>query len=287
MNNNHYSKNTHCLTTCAQPKCSHSTHAGNQTSQDPSDSIGSTQNSQHSAMARLLQLFVLVVTITATSFRTAHGRLVLTEIMIHPTKGAWFELYNTENTRISLDGWIVTSTTNDGDNFIFHTIRTTRTVLPFDYFVMGNNADSATNGGIFVDFPIGLAPFRQDGSGRNSICIFPPNSPGSGCQDVVRWSTDQPNDDYKVLPFVRGASLAKQNTEGDNTASNAASNWKASVANMNCVDGNDKGTPDKANSFECPLSPTEVSKKCGLFSFGLLCTNGCGLLGRLVGLCND
>jgi len=80
--------------------------------------------------------------------------LLITEIMADPSKvndtnGEWFELFNPTASSINLQGMILS---DDGSNS--HTISTDNAlwIASGQYFVMGKNGDSNTNGGFNADY---------------------------------------------------------------------------------------------------------------------------------------
>jgi predicted extracellular nuclease len=91
------------------------------------------------------------------SFTTASGLppvIVINEIMQNPSRvndnaGEWFELHNPTDADVDINGWTIKD--NDLDS---HVIDNGGPLLiaPGDYLVLGNNADSATNGGVQVDY---------------------------------------------------------------------------------------------------------------------------------------
>lgn len=77
------------------------------------------------------------------------GDIIINEVMQDPdavgdSQGEWFELYNTTSSGIDINGWVIR---DDAANI--HTIDNgTPLVVPAKgYLVLGNNADSTTNGG--------------------------------------------------------------------------------------------------------------------------------------------
>ncbi len=88
------------------------------------------------------------------------GQLVISEVMVDPTKvgdaaGEWFEIYNPHTVPIDLGGLVVESLT--GTTVESFRIQGSHIVAPGDYFVLGRNANSATNGGVPVDYAWGTA----------------------------------------------------------------------------------------------------------------------------------
>jgi len=82
------------------------------------------------------------------------GDVIINEVMQDPaavgdSEGEWFELYNTTSVGIDIDGWVIrdeaanTHTINNGSPLV---------VSAYGYLVLGNNADSTTNGGYHCDY---------------------------------------------------------------------------------------------------------------------------------------
>ncbi|MUU77856.1 lamin tail domain-containing protein [Winogradskyella endarachnes] len=87
-----------------------------------------------------------------TSVSAATGNIMITEIMQNPadvgdTDGEYFEVYNTTNTPIDMNGWTISD--NDSDS---HTISSSLIVPAFGFAVLGTNSDPLTNGGVTVDY---------------------------------------------------------------------------------------------------------------------------------------
>ncbi len=82
------------------------------------------------------------------------GDVVITEIMQNPSAvydsdGEWFEIYNTTDHAIDLEGWYIKD--DDTDQ---HQISNggSLVIASGDYLVLGVNANQATNGGVPVDY---------------------------------------------------------------------------------------------------------------------------------------
>ena len=78
--------------------------------------------------------------------------LVINEIMRNPLAvndalGEWIEIYNNSSEVVDLNGWTIRDEGGD-----FHTITRTLELSPGAFLVLGNNADSATNGGLAVGY---------------------------------------------------------------------------------------------------------------------------------------
>ncbi|ARE41168.1 Alkaline phosphatase [Rhodovulum sp. P5] len=80
------------------------------------------------------------------------ANLVITEIMQNPsavsdTAGEWFEIFNAGSAAVDLDGYVFSD--NGADSF---TVSGSLVVEVGDYLVFGINGDTATNGGVDVDY---------------------------------------------------------------------------------------------------------------------------------------
>ncbi|NOZ72442.1 MAG: hypothetical protein GXP38_11120 [Chloroflexi bacterium] len=166
------------------------------------------------------------------------GSIVINEIMQNPaavsdSKGEWFELYNATSHDIDLNGWTIKD--NDSDN---HVIDNGGPLLiaAGDYLVLGNNADTASNGGVSVDYSYGGGWYLSN-SADEVILVD-----NHGIEvDRVEY------DNGATFPDPTGASMALIAPILDN---NIGTNW--CTASTPYGDG-DFGTPGAAN--DCPPLP--------------------------------
>lgn len=80
------------------------------------------------------------------------GALIISEVMQNPNAvddldGEYFEIYNPEEKAININGWTISD-----DNGDTHVISTDVIVDADDFIVLGNNSNTATNGGVTVDY---------------------------------------------------------------------------------------------------------------------------------------
>ena len=96
----------------------------------------------------------LMLTWTWTAEAANPGDVVINEIMQNPSAvfdsdGEWFELINTTNNPIDIDGWTIED--NDIDSHVID--NGGPLIIPANGFlVLGNNSDSATNGGVTLSY---------------------------------------------------------------------------------------------------------------------------------------
>ena len=92
--------------------------------------------------------------------------IVINEIMQNPSavsdsNGEWFELTNITANDIDINGWTIQD--NDSD---FHIIDNGGSLIvpAGGFLVLGNNSDSATNGGVTVDYQYSSNFFLANGA---------------------------------------------------------------------------------------------------------------------------
>ena len=81
--------------------------------------------------------------------------IVISEIMANPgsvsdSYGEWFEIVNTTDSTIDLQGWSIKDL--DGDEHEVHSDQASILISPNEYFVLGKNNDQSLNGGVEVDY---------------------------------------------------------------------------------------------------------------------------------------
>ena len=156
--------------------------------------------------------------------------LVINEIMQNPSavgdsSGEWFEIFNSGSSTVDLDGYEFRD--NGSDSFLVSGLLE---IVAGGYLVFGNNGDSATNGGVTVDY-VYSGMFLANGD--DELILSDSNDVEL---DRVEWDGG-PN-----FPDPTGASMELINPALDN---NVGSNWVESTQTFG--DG-DLGTPGAANS---------------------------------------
>lgn len=172
--------------------------------------------------------------------------IVISEIMQNPSavsdsNGEWFEVTNTSGTGIDINGWTI----QDNDNDLHVIDNGGPLIVPAGgYLVLGNNANSATNGGFTVDYEF------------SSFFI------ANGADEIVLIDADG-NEVDRVeydggpgFPDPNGASMYLADLNADN---NVASNW-AEASEISYGAG-DFGTPGAPN--ECFLTGTLIQTENG------------------------
>ncbi|MFX0557711.1 lamin tail domain-containing protein [Maribacter sp. CXY002] len=169
--------------------------------------------------------------------------IVINEIMQNPSAvadsaGEWFELYNAETTDIDINGWTIKD--NDADSHVIN--NGGALIIPAGgYLILGNNADTGTNGGVALDYQYtGL--FLANGD--DEIVLLD----GSGkVIDHIEYDGG-PN-----FPDPTGASMALKNPTNDN---NVGSNWETS---KNPFGSGDLGTPGLSNDTPADITPPVIT----------------------------
>ena len=175
----------------------------------------------------------------ATSTTFSPGDLVITEIMNNADGNdddkEWFEVYNTTGAAIDMDGFTISDLGSDS-----HVISGTVTVPALGYAVLGQNASTAANGGVTVDYAYGFDITL--GNGDDELVL---TSPGGTVVDEVVY------DDGLGWPDASGAAKSLDAAILDNVGNDAVANWcDATVA----YSSTDFGTPGAANPA-CPTAP--------------------------------
>ena len=81
--------------------------------------------------------------------------IVISEIMANPgsvsdSYGEWFEIVNTTDSTIDLQGWSIKDL--DGDEHELYSDQASILISPEEYFVLAKNNDQSLNGGVEVDY---------------------------------------------------------------------------------------------------------------------------------------
>ncbi len=166
--------------------------------------------------------------------------IIITEIMQNPAavsdgSGEWFELYNSTDADIDLNGWTIAD--NDSDSHVIN--NGSPLVIPAGaYLVLGNNADSNTNGGAPVAYSYGSDMFLSNSS--DELIVL---DGGLTEVDRVEW------DNGATFPDPTGASMSLAALNLDNAL---GENWCTSVTPFGI---GDRGTPGSENSCVAVIPP--------------------------------
>ena len=163
------------------------------------------------------------------------GDIIITEIMQNPSAvsdsaGEWFEIYNTTGAPIDIAGWDFKDSSNSAEDF---TINSSLVVPAGGYIVLGNNANSGTNGGVSVDYEYS-GMFL--GNGADELAI----ECSSTLIDEVNW------DGGTTFPDPNGASMELAISAYNSTDNDVGANWGEGTSAYG--DG-DLGTPGAMNDF--------------------------------------
>ena len=171
--------------------------------------------------------------------------IIITEIMPDPaavddTEGEWFEVYNTTDSPINLNGWIL------HDNNGTQIIAGDNIIASHDYFVFCCNETLATNGGVPTDYeysdvyPGGLQ--LANAGDVVKIC-----TPGDVIIDSVQYTSS--------WPYGAGYSMQLKDVtypnDDDTSWCAAQSAWTGSAG--------DNGTPGEVTQCGSPPTPVELT----------------------------
>jgi hypothetical protein len=169
------------------------------------------------------------------------GEVVITEFMKDPsavtdTNGEWIEIYNALPWRVNIEGWVLSD--DGGSQHIIWKDGNGIRIASGKYFVLGNNADPATNGGIAVDYE--YSGFSL-GNGADQIML-------------TRWDESVVDrvayDDGVQWPDAPGKSISLRLAARDALQNDDGANWCAASSALSATNS-DTGTPD-ADNDACP-----------------------------------
>ena len=173
----------------------------------------------------------------------APGDLVINEVMQNPSavsdgSGEWLEIYNSSANDIDIDGWTIRD-----DDFDSHVITNGGPlVVPAGgYAVLGNNVDSATNGGAAVNYA--YAGLFLSNGGDEVVLV----DPGGVEFDRIAY------DGGPVWPDPNGASMSLDPAFANTAENDDGANW---CEGSTTYGAGDLGTPGAANP-ECPAPPVD------------------------------
>ncbi len=177
------------------------------------------------------------------------GDIVINEIMQNPSvvfdsQGEWFEIFNTTNSAIDINGWTIqdedldSHEINNGGSLIIYAL---------GYLVLGRNADFATNGGVVVDYQYSGIILAN---GEDELTLLD----GLLAIDHVAW------DDGNTFPDPTGASMELINPLLDNSL---GVNWVEAPAQFGI---GDSSTPGAINSV---YAATPVPEPTNILLLGL------------------
>ncbi len=169
----------------------------------------------------------------------AVGDLALTEIMANPAKvsdpsGEWFEIYNTTDRTLILNGLILSSSIDGeehqvlSDNLIY--------LEPGDFFVFAGNLDPSSNGDVEVDYVYDGVSLSNE---SDELVLI-----ADGLViDEVSW------DDGARMPDPDGASIGTDLGNYDAALNDDPSLWCAATLRWTDDPTGDKGSPGAQNEY--------------------------------------
>ena len=177
----------------------------------------------------------------------AFSGISITEIMPDPSMvsdsyGEWFEIFNSTDTSININGWVIKDL--DDDYHIIGSEGSDVIIEPGEYFVMARNDDEGLNGGISAGYR-----YSNFTLSNNDEVILTDSS--GTILDQVHYTSS--------WTYESGVSMETHDTELDN---NLRENWFASVVQY----GNgDYGTPGRDwQSLDVSKNPKNLPPRFSL-----------------------
>ncbi len=194
----------------------------------------------------------------------AEGDLYVTEVMQNPgavpdVAGEWFEIVNGSDHTIVLNGVLIYSSL-DAD---WHQIASDDLLLiePGEFFVLGNDDDVLTNGGVEVDYRY------EDVALSNESDEIILEADGI-VLDVVSW------DDGVVWPDPDGASMTLDPTYSSPLDNDDGIYWCEATTRWSTA--TDRGTPGWENQFCWPTASADYDDSVALETCNTLTLDGSG-----------
>ncbi|MCK5787376.1 MAG: lamin tail domain-containing protein [Chlamydiia bacterium] len=163
------------------------------------------------------------------------GDLIITEVMFNPnavsdSNGEWFEIYNTTDADINLNGWRIE---DDGTSTEGFTISMDLTIPSKGYLFFANNGDALDNGGLPTPDYIYNSSMTL-GNGTDGLQIIL-----NGVQvDLVIW------DGGNLFPFPSGKSISLRTDKVNSDDNDFGYNW---CSGTTAYGDGDMGTPGAVN----------------------------------------
>ena len=162
----------------------------------------------------------------------AAGDVLISELMLSPGAvdaqvGTWIELYNTSDTDLELQGWVLADDTGQSVE-----IGASLVVQSGGFVVLGPSADTTENGGAPVDHAWGTDTFSPPGTGTLSITVG----------DAAIWAVDID----ETWSAIEGRAWSVDPTLLDADHASSPDAWCASSESFG--DGDD-GTPGDTNPW--------------------------------------
>lgn len=163
------------------------------------------------------------------------GDIIITEIMQNPSfisedLGEYFEIYNTTDSDINMEGWMIRDSTDPDEDFQIIAL----TVPAHSYAVFGSSADTSINGGYVSDYVLG--PLYYLANLGDDIVI----DCGGTVIDQVAY------DSGPEFPDPEGISMELATNAYSAEANDLGSNWGEATSTFG---SGQYGTPGIVNDF--------------------------------------
>jgi beta-lactamase superfamily II metal-dependent hydrolase len=176
------------------------------------------------------------------------GQIVINEVMADPSAvldadGEWFEVTNRGTSAVNIQGWVIA-----GNNDSNHTIASSVSIPAGGYVVLGKSSNSATNGGVAVNYAYGAMNLAN-----SSDWIALRDGLGASV-DSVTWATAMP----------AGSSRGVTDPDTDNLDAKG-SNWHTSSATYGSGDHGSPGGQNDGRRSPLTVRVLEVGQGDALY----------------------
>jgi hypothetical protein len=177
----------------------------------------------------------------------AGGGLVITEIMKNPAfvsdnNGEYFEVLNTTASPIDVEGWTLR---DDGiDSVVLANGGNGIVIAPGQYFVFGVDDNSATNGGITVDFDYGTSGDFAIAQADDEIVL----------ENLLAVEVARVNYESVTFPNITGVAMELGTSFLNEVDNDDGANWENADCDLS-ASNSDQGTPGIDND-DCNTTAT-------------------------------
>ena len=193
---------------------------------------------------------------------SASANLVITEVLPNPTGedplGEWIEIYNAGDAAADLSGYTIGSFQTES-----HVIGKSVVVPAGGYVVLGNNASTATNGGITLSYAYpasGAGSIVLNNGGSTATEWVTLKAPGGVLVDSIAYAV-RTNGTPGSYTVPNGSSRAVVDPCADNTIV-SGQNW--TTVGTPFGTGASKGTPGSGSYASCVVTPAAPIDSIGL-----------------------
>jgi len=205
------------------------------------DEVSFAKTWQLNVPSTVTQFDFTVLLATETEYK-----LVINEVLVNPagttieTTGEWFELYNAGSLPVDMQNLVIADSAASGRR-PYHLISSSLVVQPGGYVVLGETANTLSNGGVTVDYAYGSA--LQLANSLDAVKIARVFGTDTVTIDRTQYANATTSAQDGISRELKNPAFDNSNMDG--------SNWSAAVVTAVYGTGG-RGTPGAQNSTFTP-----------------------------------